>query len=355
MTQPIEGVLNQSHIDSLEIVDFIFHIIDPEAEEGDEVVHLDEVQLQPQQTNFFIQRLRDAAKGTQYVFLPDAVDLKSKCETILDDPTRFVEMSRQITNSFSGRHGGRTSAGVFVISRVRYLSSPANWNHLIFLIKMDKGASFSYSYTEQDGKRIAVLMENENALIETKNSIQKSALVDISGVFAWDILAYDRIQKPLIGDYFRNFLGATQREVDSVLTRKAHLAVKKWASTLSSEDMPDDEDAHGYTGRSFRYLGDHTAFDTDEYLNSVIRDEDDERKALLTAALREELAKAGVAGQQFSPKPGSLKTREKKQVYQTAEGVIVSFQGDKETVGITKERAGNGERLIIETASITVK
>lgn len=356
MPQLLDGVLNQAHRDSLEIVDFIFHIINPDAEEGQEVVYLDEVQLQEKQKQFFLERLKDAAEGTQYVFKPDAVDLKSKCQTIIDTPENFIEVSRQITRSFSGLHDGQTSAGVFVISTVKYLVSANNWQKLIFLIKMDKGASFSYSYENVDGRRVAVMSEIENALNETKAAIQKSALIDVSNIFAWDLLAFDRVKRPSIGDYFRGFLGVIERQQDSVLTRSAHSIVRKWAKKLTLDQMPEGEDALGYIGRALNYLTDHAAFDTDEYLNAVVRDENNERKTLLTLSLREDLANAGIAGQQFTPKPESLPGKDRKQTYQTAEGVTVIFQGDKDAAGLTISELANGRKqIIIETGRITIK
>ena len=233
MPPALEGVLSQAHRDSLAVVDFIFHIIDPEAEEGKKVIYLDEVQLQDRQKAFFLERLREAAEGTQYVFVPDAVQLKDKCQQIVTEPARFVEFSRQITQNFSGHHDGQMSAGVFVVSTVKYLASANNWKTLIFLIKMDKRPSFSYSYSMQNGRRVAVMSEIENALNETKSAIQKSALVDVSDVFAWDVLAFDRVKKPSIGDYYRGFLGVTERQQDSVLTKTAHATVKKWARRLT--------------------------------------------------------------------------------------------------------------------------
>lgn len=356
MSQPLEGVLNQAHRDSLEIVDFIFHIIDPEAEEGQEVVYLDEVQLQSRQKAFFLERLREAAEGTQYVFKPDAVHLKEKCQQIVAEPLRFVELSRQITENFSSRHDGQMSAGVFVVSKVRYLVSANDWQNLVFLIKMDRRSSFSYSYTEQNGRRIAVMSEIENALNETKTAIQKSALIDVSNIFSWDVLAFDRVKKPLIGDYYRGFLGVTERQQDSALTRTAHSTVRKWAKRLTAEQMPSGEDALGYVGRALNYLKDHDAFDTDEYLNAVVRDDDSQRKAELIGLLREELASTGVAGQHFKPRPDSLQSKDKKQVYQTAEGVTISFEGDKTIVGLSIQDIGNNrKRISIETGNLVIK
>lgn len=356
MAVPLDGVLSQAQRESLEIVSFIFHIIDSDSEGDEDVVFLDEVQLQAAQKKFFLDRLRDIAEGTQYVFKQDAVHLKEKCQQLLDAPDRFIEFSRQITTDFSGRHQGQMSAGVFIVSTVKYLAAAHDWRQLVFLVKMDKQPSFTYSYEEKDGRRVAVINEVQNSLNENKNAIQKSALIDVSDQFAWDALAFDRVKKPGLSDYFRAFLGVTERQQDAVLTRAAHNQVRKWAKKLTAEQLPPGEDMNTFAGRSLNYLNDHDTFDTDDYLNAVVRDEDADRKAVLMGSLREALAETGVAGQQFRPQPGSLRTRERKQVYQTLEGVTISFEGSAEAVGMAIEPLGNGRaRVTIETNRLDAK
>ncbi|HCF0953893.1 TPA: nucleoid-associated protein [Pseudomonas aeruginosa] len=355
MAVPLDGVLTQAQRDSLEIVSFIFHIIEPEADDED-VVFLDEVQLQAKQKEFFLARLREIAEGTQYVFKQDAVHLKEKCQQLVEAPDRFIELSRQVTTDFSGRHRGQMSAGVFIVSAVKYLASAHNWRQLIFLVKMDKQPSFTYSYQEKDGRRVAIVNEVPNSLNESKSAIQKSALVDASDQFGWDVLAFDRVKKPGLSDYFRGFLGVTERQQDWALTRAAHVQVRKWAKKLAAEQLPPGEDLNTFLGRSLNYLTDHDAFDTDEYLNAVVRDEDADRKEALMNSLRDALAEAGVAGQQFRPQAGSLRKGERKQVYQTYEGVTISFEGSPEAMGMKIEPLGDGRaRVTIETNRLDAK
>ncbi|MFA5923287.1 MAG: hypothetical protein WC856_18695 [Methylococcaceae bacterium] len=110
MVQLIEGVLSQGQRESLEIEDFIFHIIDPDADEDKRVIFLDEVNLHAKQRDFFLARLKEIAEGTQYKFLEDAVHLKEPCVEIVSQSDRFLELSRHITRDFSGRHKGQMSA-----------------------------------------------------------------------------------------------------------------------------------------------------------------------------------------------------------------------------------------------------
>ncbi len=356
MRQPLESVLGQAQRASLEIHNLIFHIIDPEIEENNHVLFLDEVELQEKQKDFFLDRLRDIAEGTQYVFRENAVHLKEKCAQLLDPVQDFNQKSRQITQDFAGRHREQMAAGVFVIAVVKFLASANEWRQLVLLVKLDKRPSFSYKYEDRGGKKVAVMEEVPNALSETKAAVQKSAVVDVTDHFAWDVLAFDRVAKPLLSDYFKAFLGVTERQQDSEWTRIAHATVKRWAARLTPESMPPGEDLYTYTGRAMNYLQDHDRFDTDAFIDAVVKDQDATRKANLAEQLGEELAKEGVAGQQFVPRPASIPNKLRKQVYRTAEGVTISFEGDKDAVGLHIEQKADGGKIItIETNKLDIK
>lgn len=357
MAGPIEGVLSAAQRESLEIENFIFHIIDPDSEVDGKVIYLDEVQLEDKTKNFFLDRLRDVAEGTQYVFREDAVHLKEKCEQVAAEPGRFVELSRHITADFAGRHEGQMSAGVFVVATVKYLASPNQWRGLILLVKMDKRPSISYNYKDIGGRLVAVMANVENALNEAKAAIQKSAVVSVTGDFAWDVLAFDRVRRPLLSEYYKAFLGVTERQPDSEWTRITHKTVRHWARSLTSEQMAPGEDSVSYIGRSLNYLQDHATFRTDDFIDAVVRDENPERKANLERMLRDTLAEAGIAGQEFSPKPDSLPKRDRKQTYVTAEGVTITFEGAKDVAGLTiaPDSATGGKIITIRTARLNTK
>lgn len=318
---PIESTLNTSQRESLEILDFIFHIIELDDGKDENIEYLDEVTLHEKQRNFFLARLQEILEGTQYVFLPDAVFLKEKCAQLATQGSEFNALSRQIAGAFALAHRNQMSEGIVVVSVVRFLVSPNNWKNLVLLVKLDKSASFSYSRKEIDGKQVAVMNEVPNALAESKSAVQKSAVIDAEGYFAWNVLAFDRSTKPRLTDYFKGFLGVTERHADSELTRMVDKAVKRWARALNKAELPENEDAAGYIGRSINYLKDRDKFDTESFIETVVRDEDPQRKQALAKKLRDALASTGIAGQQFAPQPGSLKPSERKQQYITEEGV----------------------------------
>lgn len=348
----LSSVLTQAQKDSLEIENFIFHIIDPDRPNDDEIVELDEVRLESAQKKFFLDRLREVAEGTQYKFLEDAVNLKEKCESIISTPNDFVKLSRQLTRDFSGRHRGSMSAGIFIVCQVSYLATRDNKQQLIFLLKMDKQQSFSYSYKTQDGKRIAIVKENPNALNESKTAVQKCALIDVSDEFDWDVLAFDKSAKPHLTDYFKAFLGVVERDTNSNLTRTAISTVRKWIRSVlkdSPEDIPDGEDKNTYTSRANDYLFNHDAFDTDAYIDTVVKDTDRERKARLSASLRHYLTESGVAGQTFEPSPGSLTASERSVKYKTVEGVTITIEGSLDAAGFKITELGGGRKQVTIT------
>ena len=356
MPTPIESTLNTTQRQSLEILDFIFHIIELDDGSDEKIEFLDEVTLHDKQKSFFLARMQEILEGTQYVFLPDAVFLKEKCAQIASQPAEFNALSRQIAGEFARAHRNQMAEGIVVVSHVRFLAGPNNWKSLVLLVKLDKTASFSYARKVVDGRQVAIMNEIPNALAESKNAVQKSAVIDAEGHFAWDVLAYDRRTKPRLTDYFKAFLGVTERHPDSELTRLAFASVRKWANGLDKSRLPENEDAASYIGRSLNFLKDRDAFDTDAFIDTIVRDEDPQRKRELAENLRNALASAGIAGQQFTPQPGSLKPGERKQQYVTAEGVTIAFEGSKEAVNLRTEKAIDGQMIItIKTKTLTLK
>ena len=63
-----------------------------------------------------------------------------------------------------------------------------------------------------------------------------------------------------------------------------------------------------------------------------------------------------LVGNVFALSQDRLATKDKKQVYKTEEGVIITFEGDKAAVGLTTESIGNNrKRIIIETGNLIIK
>lgn len=355
MAKSINSVLSKGQIDSLEIQEFIFHIINTEGDE-EKTIFLDQVELAPAQKQFFLDRLKDCAKGTQYVYKEGEVDsLEDKCKKFNEGEVSFLDASVAITKSFSKQHAGSAADGLFVVSKVNYLSSPNDYKSLLFLVKLDKTATLSYSYKEVKGVKIAVMNEVPNALSESKRAVQKSALIDLSGTHIWDVLAYDRVEVELT-EYFKRFLGVKPRQTGSTQTQVAHRTVRSWARQLDAELLPDGEDATTLIGRSLSYFESAAEFDTEQFINSVVRHENPDVKKVLHDQLYDTLASEGIAGSNFKPIPSAISRKDKKTIYETSEGVVITYQGDQKAAGITRKPLQDGrEQIIIETNKINVK
>lgn len=355
MAKSISSVLSKNQIESLQIEEFIFHIINTEGDE-EKTIFLDSVELAAAQKKFFLDRLKDCAKGTQYIFREDDVDsLKDKCHAYTSGSTTFNEASKEITKSFSKLHAGSAADGLFVVSKVSYLSSANDYKSLLFLVKLDKTATLSYSYVEEAGIKKAVINEVPNALSESKRAVQKSALVDLSDTHVWDVLAYDRVDAELT-DYFKRFLGVNARKTASIMTQEAHKAVRTWARQIDVAKLSEGEDATTLIGRSLSFFESIEDFDTDKFIGAVVRHADPVMKKALCDELYDTLAKEGIAGTTFKSTPSSISRKDKKTTYETAEGVVITYQGDQETAGITRKTLADGrETITIVTNKVNVK
>lgn len=350
------SVLNNLQLEHLEIEHFIFHVILPERKENP-VEPLNEVVLTASQKEFFTARLKESAQGTQFVFLENADHLKGKCVDLLADPTQLVTVSRQLAVDFAGRHKGNMAAGVFVIAIAKTILSEHTPISFIFISKLDNKLVYQYFLEESNGGIRARMEEVTNTLVEDKSAIQKSALINISDSFAWDVLAWERRGKADgdLTDYFKGFLGVKLREHASELTRRAVSTVRQWAKTIILDDLPPGESQHTIRQRAAQYMKDRDSFDTDEFINAVIRDEDVNRKQRLSVSLREKLSDEGICGQKFIPQPNSLSKKVQRLVYETVEGVRIELPRPQEDCGVTIEQSDSGTTIIIKTSKLLPK
>lgn len=355
MAKSISSVLSKGQIESLQIEEFIFHIINTEGNE-EKTIFLDSVDLAVAQKKFFLDRLKDCAKGTQFIFKKDEVDsLEDKCSAYISGAATFNDTSKVITKSFSKLHAGTAADGLFVVSKVSYLSSPNEYKSLLFLVKLDKTATLSYSYEEKDGIKKAIINEVPNALSESKRAVQKSALIDLSSTHVWDVLAYDRVDSELT-DYFKNFLGVQARKTASVMTQEAHRAVRTWARQIDGARLPEGEDATTLIGRSLSFFESIEEFDTEKFISAVVRHTDPGKKKELYDELYDTLANEGIAGTNFKVVPSSISKKDRKTIYETAEGVVITYQGDQKAAGITRKSLPDGREIItIETNKVNIK
>lgn len=341
---PRESVLSIADKEAINIEKLIFHII-----LTDEVnpIFLEELEVNREQQKFFKDRLADAAQGRQYIFTSDDAQIKKLTESILKgSDAQFIENSKRITAIFKATHNKTASDGVFIVS----LASIGT-RKLLFLIKLDHKKVYEYKLK---GSK-ALLEEVKNTFSEDKTAIQKVALIDISEKTIWDVLVFDRSKPGSITTYFGNFLSVVARETESDLTKKMQSAARMWASDNRTNIDPNQNPSF-YKNRARDYLMNTPLVDTEEYINSVIIDDNDERREKLKESFRQYIIDNGLYGQSFIPKKDAILPKEEKNIRQTAEGVRIEWMGNPQenNIDIPNTPNQNGEFLItISTSSIT--
>ncbi|MBC8674268.1 hypothetical protein H2136_20055 [Aeromonas hydrophila] len=146
------------------------------------------------------------------------------------------------------------------------------------------------------------------------------------------------------------------RLTNTTLTQKTHRAVRRWAKKLPLEFLADGEDANTLSGRSLNYLLDNITFDTDRFIETVIRDSDPERRQRATASLRHSLIEEGIAGQSFTIMPKAITLKDRKQVYLTEEGVTIYYEGPADAANIEVKSLEDGSSTItIKTSKLTIR
>lgn len=328
--QKRESVLLGWQRDELEIKNFIFHIIAPDDPNSvDGVVPLDEVALSASQEQFFLDRLREISSGNKYLFLQNSVVLSNFCEQLVAPGEKFVEISRQITADFAGRHKNNMSTGVFVIAEVSVPLQNGAKGKLVYLVKLDHKKTLNVSYKLVDGVRKAVMDELPNALTESKSAVQKSALIDVDDQFDWDVLAWDKHgadRTTKLSEYFEGFLGVGIHGTAAGLTAAAIRAIRSCVASMLPEDLPEEFDRTVAKDRALAYLSGTAEFDTDTFVDSIVRLEDAQQAPALRKKLLDALGEAGVAGQRFAPEVKSLSRAQRKTVYKAVEGVSVQYE-----------------------------
>ncbi|WP_329904168.1 nucleoid-associated protein [Porphyromonas pogonae] len=338
-----ESVLSMADKEAIVIEKLIFHIIIT-----DEVIptYLDEIEITEEQKKFFKDRLSDAAQGRQYIFTPDNPHIKRLGREILKaDNDKFVELSKEITESFHQAHRGNTNNGVFIVS-----IASIRKRQLLFLIKLDHKKVYEYKLK---GAK-ALLEEVKNTFIEDKSAIQKVALIDINSNVVWDVLVYDRSKSGGITDFFAKFLSVLPRETESDLTRKFQNMAREWAS--NNIDIRDTkQEPSMYKNRARNYLVNTDLVDSDNYINAVIIDDNDSRRKKSKESFKKFLEEKGMYGQEFTPKREALTPKEQKNIRQTAEGVKIEWMGEAKDNNITISQTPdqNGEyTIVVKTSQI---
>lgn len=325
-----ESVLTLEEKQSIQIEKFIFHII---IQEEDSPHYLDEVVITDEQKSFFRERLIAVSQGNQLLFNDKennaTYNLAKKIIENVED--NFLDASKELTASFKSRHNKNTSDGVFITALV----SIQNTRKLVFLVKLDHKKVYEYKLKGTT----ALLSEIKNTFIEDKSAVQKVALIDTSDYFLWDALAYDRAKPGDLTEYFKQFLGVRFRDTPSVWTVAAIRHANSWA-TINRSIIDPSQEPSKYKSRAIQYLLSTDLFDSNNYIDNVIFDEDENRRQILKDSFSTFITEKGLTGQSFKPNKNSMTRAVKKNTVLTREGVKIEWDGaaDESNIRVPNEK-----------------
>lgn len=342
-----ESVLTLAEKESIVIDRLIFHII---IQEDLQPKFLDELIMTPDQLTFFKNRLIDIAQGTQYLFLDkENNEVFKLAKKIIEDPgVNFLQSSKELTGSFKRFHTGNTNDGVFITA----LATIQETRKLVFLLKLDHKKVYEYKRK----KNKALLEEVKNTFVEDRTAIQKVALIDISNYYIWDVLAYDRAKPSSITEYFSRYLSVNPRETPTKLTESAISLTHKWAVN-NKKSLDPNQEISNYKNRAITYLKEVVTFETDQFINYVVYDENSSRKEELKDLFLLFLQENGLAGQSFPPNRNAITRKTEKHIRQTAEGVKIEWTGEPIDNGVSMPLNRNETdglyHISIKTSEIT--
>jgi hypothetical protein len=359
-----ESALTKLQKESIKINKFIFHII---SKEYDEPIYLDEITLTTEQKKFFKDRIAEVAEGTQYTFKTKEFNTLLKlCKKLNIDNTTFIHTSKEICSNFKSYHKGGMSDGSFIISIFDMINKDDSVTSLIALIKMDHKKVLEYTYSDDENNRQVQLREIAKSFIESKEAMQKVAIIDIYDEFQWDILAKERGKSEGITDYFESFLNALKKDTPSSLTIKTVKEVSKWAR-INNDKLKEIPELNNKTSdfssyaktRAIDFLksNDGITFNCDNFYSHILYNEtysqDSQSKIYdLEKDLKDHFVEIGIEGQVFVSRPNSIPSTVLKTKKITEEGVVIEWQGNAADNGILIEEINNQKVITITTSNL---
>jgi len=361
------ATLTSTAKDSIAIDSFIYHIIRNDTAEPS---YNDKVTLTPEQKTFFEEQIKTACDGTQFMFSdPEANSCKNDCLAIIADTDNHLsQKSRELTNRFCSAHNRSMNEGVFIVAVISLTINNVR-KRLISFLKVDYSTVYQQEIEQVEGRQIVTLTKVMDSLADNQKALQKWAIIDVSNIFSWDVLALQRHTSnekkdtdTAISQYFRSFLQVYSRQTPNALTKGSVSETSKWAQRL--DQLPEDFSRSDFKARAINYFENTDKFDTNQYIDHVLgsyfyegitEEEKESRIALREThkeSLRNSLAEAGIAGQVFESRPASIPNRSRKTTLKTGTGVTISYQGTQDENNISVTTDGEDRIVTIRSTQI---
>lgn len=346
---PRTSVLNQGVRDSLEIHNFIYHIIETAKSIPD---YLESVQLTGTQKHFFKEMILETANGTRYQFNDRANNsLVRHCNELITNPSvKFVDVSKLIVSDFKKTHNGPMSDGIVIVAHASMVVNGIK-QYFVALLKVDYTKVLAQKRDPKKKGHVS-FTEIADSLSEDKKAIQKRALIDISTTFDWDVLAVERGKTAsqldteiAITKYFKDFLGVNLQKVDSSYSRMVPTKIYQWAKSVN------DPDAFLKKIKAVDYikLHDGQSICMDDIRDLVCADSNAVEQGKKVKSFNDFMDKIEFNGVQFVARKNSIIEKDKVTKIRNNNNVILEWPGEPSDAGvfITKMPDGTIEHKII--------
>ncbi|WP_306523680.1 nucleoid-associated protein [Rheinheimera sp.] len=350
----IQSQLTAEARDSLTIHKFIYHIIEPKKADST-VSLLTEVVLTETQRQFFQEIILQSAKGTRLKFIdPDNSPFVRECKRIIATPEDFIDASGQLVMQFAAAHDKRMTDGVVIVALVSMLVG-GTAQYFISLLKVDYARVMEQTRDVLEPTKVT-LREITDSLSENKADIQKRALVDVQGLFSWDVIAVERSKSGqlvdtdgAVGVHFKQFLSVMLMHNDSTYTKNTVAAIHAW-----SKKEPDLDPVE-VKAKTVSYLdaNDGQVVSIDSIKDIVCASSSDAIQQRLSTSFTNFMDEKELNGVNFVARKGSITQSERKTKIRTNNGVEVIWFGSKEDAKISETRANGKTTITIVADELT--
>lgn len=333
--------LEDHELDQLAINRMIFHVV---GVSEDDPILLDEI-APPQFGDFFLERIRSVVRGNLFAFR-ERSGTERLIRRMSAEPEVFAECSRDLASDFHGRHGGRTSVGVFLVFEL----STGGDGIVYALLKYDNEDVVRYVLQGGEGPEVPRLERFQETFVRKPEAMQKIALVRLDDEGGGQLVVRDRSKPTHISEYFEGFLGVRRVNEPAALSGKLVEAFKQTFKDHRAT-LPPEIQRSGVNRiyEVMRQAG--RSFDPEncEPLIEAIFGAVDE-KAPLRRTLAKQLRDRGVSEEVFDIVPEQIPVPRRRRI-ETAEGTVILFEdGNRpEIIPMDDDRT----RIVVVTARIT--
>lgn len=326
--------LTAEQLASLRITRFIFHVVHHGADEPEYLNEIDIGEFEP----FFLDRIRSILKGTPYEFNPHA-EVCGILQDISDDPSEFIEKSRQLAVSLHshGLDDKRIKKGVMILMSIVTLEK-----ELFAIIKYEHDQVLRY---RTEGAK--VILENvADTFTQSPDAMQKAALIDMSDENPV-VMVLDRNVKGGISGFFQGFLNVKRAKSEREMT-EALIDVVRNTSHKHAEELPRDF-AADIQVRAGEFFEQDAPFDNDQFFDKVFGPDVSED---VKSTYRHYLQKEDLANEQFYLDREAASNVKRRKI-KTAEGITI-YVSDKgaSTLQISYGQNGDKDVIVIESAKV---